>query len=193
MRTAIFRSPRGTRAVHCGCARRPFPAKRRPQFISVTVSGARFWERSTLFNRFNLCENCYISVAARDARCALRVSKRPLPAERRPQFISVTAWEAGCSLRVSKRPLPAERRPKFISVATWEVRCSLRLSRECSTLPEWYHATRSTIFAARVAPASNSSNAAGPAASGRSSSQSPSSETRPSASSASARAKSASL
>jgi hypothetical protein len=94
----LFRSPRGTRAVHCGCARRPRPAERRPQFISVAaaegrpqfisvaVSGARFWERSTLFNRFNLCENCYISVAARDARCALRVSKRPLPAERRPKL-----------------------------------------------------------------------------------------------------------
>ena len=38
MRTAIFRSPRGTRAVHCGCARRPRPAERRPQFISVTVT-----------------------------------------------------------------------------------------------------------------------------------------------------------
>jgi hypothetical protein len=31
---------------------------RRPTFISVTVSGARFWERSTLSNWFNLCENC---------------------------------------------------------------------------------------------------------------------------------------
>jgi len=108
-------------------------------------------------------------------------------------IISVTAWDARCSLRLSKRPLPVERRPKFISVTAWDARCSLRLSEECSTLLEWCHATRSTIFAARVAPASNSSNAAGPAASGRSSSQSPSSETRPSASSASARAKSASL
>jgi len=25
------------------------------------VSGARFWERSTLSNWFNLCENCYKS------------------------------------------------------------------------------------------------------------------------------------
>jgi len=39
----------------------PFSAKRRPKFISVTVSGARFWERSTLSNWFNLCENCYKS------------------------------------------------------------------------------------------------------------------------------------
>jgi hypothetical protein len=56
----------------------PVPAECRPKFISVTVSGARFWERSTLFNRFNLCENCYISVTARDARCALRVCETPV-------------------------------------------------------------------------------------------------------------------
>jgi len=37
----------------------PFSAKRRPKFISVTVSGARFWERSTLSNWFNLYGNCY--------------------------------------------------------------------------------------------------------------------------------------
>ena len=42
----------------------PFSAKRRPKFISVTVSGVRFWERSTLSNWFNLYGNCYISVIA---------------------------------------------------------------------------------------------------------------------------------
>jgi len=36
----------------------PFSAKRRPKFISVTVSGARFRERSISSIGFNLCENC---------------------------------------------------------------------------------------------------------------------------------------
>jgi len=39
----------------------PFSAKRRPNFISVTVSGARFWDRSTLSNWFNLYGNYYKS------------------------------------------------------------------------------------------------------------------------------------
>jgi len=49
-------------------ARRPFPAERRPKFISVTVLVARFWECSTPSNWFNLYGNCYISVIAWDAR-----------------------------------------------------------------------------------------------------------------------------
>ncbi|WP_448546127.1 hypothetical protein, partial [Roseiflexus sp.] len=38
---------------------RPFPAERRPKFISVTVLVARFWECSTPSNWFNLYGNCY--------------------------------------------------------------------------------------------------------------------------------------
>jgi len=33
--------------------------QRRPQFIAVTVSGARRWERVTLSHWFNRCGNCY--------------------------------------------------------------------------------------------------------------------------------------
>jgi len=40
-------------------ARRPFPAERRPKFISVTAWSVRFRECSTPSNWFNLYGNCY--------------------------------------------------------------------------------------------------------------------------------------
>jgi hypothetical protein len=62
---------------------------RRPTFISVTVSGARFWERSTLSNWFNLCENC----------CIDRV-RLPWVASRRRSVAGILAF---CQLRRSMR------------------------------------------------------------------------------------------
>jgi hypothetical protein len=53
----------------------PFPAERRPKFISVTVPGARFWECSTRSNWFNLYGNCY-KWGAGALRGALRGARR---------------------------------------------------------------------------------------------------------------------
>ena len=62
---------------------------RRPKFISVTVSGARFWERSTLSNWFNLCENCCIDQV-----------RLPWVASRRRSVAGILAF---CQLRRSMR------------------------------------------------------------------------------------------
>jgi|GEM_PF-2526449 len=59
----------------------PFSAKRRPKFISVTISGARFWERSTLSNWFNLYENRYNPLYRMSRRAeALGYARRSPPA-----------------------------------------------------------------------------------------------------------------
>ena len=88
----------------------PFSAKRRPKFISVTVSGARFWERSTLSNWFNLYGNC-----STFRRISLVDHKR-------------ATWTPGallyplfCENDAMPKYISAYflRRPKFISVIVW--------------------------------------------------------------------------
>jgi hypothetical protein len=181
----LFRSPRGTRAVHCGCARRPFPAERRPQFISVTVTSTLVQvcrvARNARF-RQSVDRNLFRSPrGTRAVHCGC--ARRPRPAERRPQFISVTVtstlvqvcrvarnarfrqsvdrnlFRSPCRERDSgsvqpcstgstfvrtaifrsprgtravhcgcaRRPRPAECRPQFISVTARDARCALRV------------------------------------------------------------------
>ena len=60
---------------------------RRPKFISVAVWGVQFWERSTLSNWFNRCENCYNPVHAAHRRAeAPGYGMRSPPARTRADY-----------------------------------------------------------------------------------------------------------
>jgi hypothetical protein len=68
-------------------ARRPFPAERRPKFISVTVWGARYGECSTPSNWFNLCGNCYKCSISMDSSSQIH----------RPSSLSAVSRETSAS------------------------------------------------------------------------------------------------
>jgi hypothetical protein len=138
----------------------PFPAERRPKFISVTVSGARFWECSTRSNWLNLNGNCYISVSAwaqRSASSPQRGANVDRNSFRSPCWSRDSGSVQPCligSISVVLRyvdpcpglpcrvrcPFPAERRPKFISVTVSGARFW-----ECSTLSNWFNLCGSQI------------------------------------------------
>jgi hypothetical protein len=91
-------------------ARRPFPAERRPKFISVTAWSVRFWECSTPSNWFNLYGNCY--------KCSISIS--PTASSRIIAVLRNVDPRPGLPCRARSPPL-AECRPKFISVTAWRV------------------------------------------------------------------------